>query len=212
MCGAYRLQTPHEAVAGFFDADWTWDDSTALAAGEKFGPSAKRAGSTSNYRLVVKENKYTSMRWRFESNWMREKGVKVPINARAETIFTNGLFKFSARDRRCLIVCDGFFEPKGPKGSQREQYIFEFPDARPFALGGLWTSFSGEDDAFDGFVIVTTTPNSQVAPVHGRMPVILETADEWQAWMHGSENDIKRLCDPLERSDLNGSLYAPTVR
>lgn len=207
MCGAYRLQTPHEAVVGFFDDDWSWDDSAAQAASDKIGPSAKRPGSTSNYRLVVRDNRYVSMRWRFESKWMREKGVKVPINARAETIFTNGLFKYSAKDRRCLIVCDGFLEPKGPKGGKREQYLFEFTDSRPFALGGLWTSFRTQDDTFDGFVIVTTTPNTQVAPVHGRMPVILDSPDEWQAWMHGSENDVIDLCKPIERDQLSGSPY-----
>lgn len=178
MCGAYRLQTAVEAMRQLFPKDWKWNYPGILSPSKKGGPSSKKPDSQSVHRLIVRQKsegaEFTSMRWRFESKWMRDKGVKVPINARSETMFSNGLFKFSARERRCLVVCDGFFEPKGPKGGKREQHLFTFPEQRPFALGGLSTSYKAEDDEFEGFVICTTTPNDQVEPIHNRMPIILE--------------------------------------
>lgn len=58
---------------------------------------------------------------------MREKRLRVPINAKSDTMFRNGMFKYSSRERRCLIIADGFYEPKGPKGTKREQYLSPSP-------------------------------------------------------------------------------------
>lgn len=115
------------------------------------------------------------MRWRYEMTWMRQKGIKVPINAKIESVFSNGLFKHSAKSPRCLVIVDGFYEPKGKavRGQKREQYSFTFDDGRPFALGGIWAHFRDEDDEFSGFAIVTTRPNEQISPMHERSPVIL---------------------------------------
>lgn len=210
MCGLYSLKTTHEAVRDFFPKNWSWNYPGDPAPAGKIGPSAKKPGSPSNDRLVVRgdQPEFVSMRWRFESKWMRDKGVKVPINARSETLFTNGLFKYSARDRRCLIIVDGFYEPKGPKGTKREQYLFAFDDRRPFALGGLWSKYKAEDDEFEGFVIVTAAPNGQVLPIHSRMPVILADEAEWGAWMQGSRDDVEQLCQPIERPDLAATRYS----
>ncbi|GLS29595.1 SOS response associated peptidase (SRAP) [Mesorhizobium albiziae] len=37
-------------------------------------------------------------------------GQRPPINARSETIATNGLFKFAYQSRRALMPIDGYFE------------------------------------------------------------------------------------------------------
>jgi len=208
MCGAYRLQTAAEAVRQFFPGNWEWDASDHVQIAQKLGPSAKGPGNPSNHKLVVRlqndSPQFDSLRWRFETKWMRDKGVRVPINARSETMWANGLFKYSVRDKRCLIIVDGFFEPKGPKGGKREQYLFAFPDNRPFALGGLWTRFKSEDDEFDGFVICTTKPNDQVGEIHSRMPIILDSEEEWESWLAGDSDDVRRLCESLDRPELHG--------
>ena len=121
-------------------------------------------------------------------------------------MWTNGLFKNAARERRCLVICSSFHEPKGPKGGKRDQYRFSFPEQRLFALGGLWTKYRAEDDEFDGFCIVTTEPNDQVAPIHERMPVILENEQEWTDWLSGTEDDARHLCEPIERPALSANL------
>jgi putative SOS response-associated peptidase YedK len=34
------------------------------------------------------------------------------------------------------------------------------------------------------------------------MPVILEREQEWTDWLTGSEDDVRHLCDPIERPKL----------
>lgn len=204
MCGVYQLNSMPELIRNLFPKEYAWqlrDDEFVPSA--RIGPSAKKPGSASNHRLVVRRQgsgaEFASIRWRFETRWMRDKGVSVPINAKSETMFTNGLFKYAARERRCLVIVDGFYEPKGPKlprGQRREQYRFAYNDNRPFALGGLWTTYRADDDQFDGFVICTTAPNEQVAPIHARMPVILDSEAAWTAWLTGSQSDVQGLCQP----------------
>ena len=68
------------------------------------------------------------MRWRYEMAWMCEKGIKVAINAKLETVFTNGPYEHLAKSRRCLVIVDGFYKLKGKAvgGQKREQYSFAF--------------------------------------------------------------------------------------
>lgn len=81
---------------------------------------------------------------------------------------------------------DGFYEPKGPKGAKREQYNFRFEGGRLFALGGIYAHYRAEDDDFYGFAIVTTNPGAQVAGIHDRSPVTLDTPAERETWLEGS--------------------------
>jgi len=207
VCGAYQILTAKEAVVRLFPENYLWQvPEGGFESSSRIGPSAKKADSPANHRLAVRMNgdtpTFVSMRWRYEAAWMREKRVTVPINARSETMFSNGLFKHAARSKRCLIVVDGFYEPKGPKGTKRDQYLFTFPERRPFALAGLWTTYRGEDDAFEGFVICTTSANDQVGPIHARMPVMLTAEDEWDAWLQGNAEDARALCEPKETPEL----------
>jgi putative SOS response-associated peptidase YedK len=45
------------------------------------------------------------------------KGGRRPINARAETVATSGLFRAAFARRRCLMPADAFYEWKAAEGS-----------------------------------------------------------------------------------------------
>ena len=111
-------------------------------------------------------------------------------------------------ENRCLVPLSAFAEPLGKgKGNQ----WFALPDDAPAFFAGLsianWTSVrklkDGEttDDLFGFF---TTTPNAEVAAVHPKaMPVILTTADEWEAWMSEPWETAKALQRPLPDGALD---------
>ncbi len=104
-----------------------------------------------------------AMPWGFKPSWSK---YSPSINVRAEDVFERKLFKGALYRKRCLIIADGFYEPKGPKSEKsRPWYMFEYPDKRTFAFAGIW--------AGSGFAIFTNDPNSQVLPIHDRMPHIL---------------------------------------
>ena len=201
MCGLYSLTTTHEAVRQFFPEDWEWSESADLyVPSAKVGPSAKKPGSPSNHRLVVLQRdgavRFGTMRWRFDTGW------KPQINATIEKLFTSSMFKNSALHRRCLVIVDGFYEPKGPKGGKRDQYSFRFDDGRPFALGAIWKRRNTEDDDFYGFAIVTTNPGAPVAGIHPRSPVILDSPAERDTWLEGDQTDVELFEQAIDRPDL----------
>lgn len=47
------------------------------------------------------------------------------INARAEGLLESKMFKGPAQRQRCLVLADGFYEPKGPKAKTRPRHLFE---------------------------------------------------------------------------------------
>ena len=96
------------------------------------------------------------------------------INARAETLFAKPSFRDAARQRRCLILADGFYEwQKLPDGRKIPFYI-KLKSQKPFGMAGLWEIWEGPDGSvLKTCTIVTTDANELLKPIHNRMPVIV---------------------------------------
>jgi putative SOS response-associated peptidase YedK len=96
-------------------------------------------------------------------------------------------------------VADGFYEwQQTERGKQ--PYWLHRPDREPFAFAGLWARAVREDGTkLYSCTIVTTRPSEQVAPIHDRMPVILER-DHEAAWLD-RETDSDELMAMLEPTD-----------
>jgi putative SOS response-associated peptidase YedK len=111
-------------------------------------------------------------------SWAKERAVGARmINARAETVAEKPAFRAALRARRCLIVADGFYEWQ-KDGARKVPHYVRMRDGRPFAFAGLWERWApGQERPVESCVIVTTTPNEVLAPIHDRMPVILAAAD-----------------------------------
>lgn len=110
-------------------------------------------------------------------------------NARAETLLQRPAFRDAARHRRCAVPADGFFEWE-KVGARRQPHHFHRPDRSPFFFAGLWRPDADGTPA--SFVIVTTTPNAVVAPIHDRMPVVLDTPAA-TAWLGDEPLPPERL-------------------
>jgi len=138
------------------------------------------------------------LRWGLIPAWA--KGPKPDyrmINAKAETLAERPAFRVAFRRRRCLIPADGFYEWQRLKDRKQPFYISRRDDD-PLAFAGLWEQWSGDGDpVVESCTIMTTTANETVAPVHERMPVILEPGD-FERWLDPSLGDV-RLLQPLLR-------------
>ena len=110
------------------------------------------------------------MRWGFPGF---EKG-KLLINARAETALERPTFRESVQDRRCIIPARGFYE----WNKSKEKFTFERKETPVLFMAGCYNRYEGQER----FVILTTDANSSVAPVHNRMPLILEP-EELKDWV-----------------------------
>jgi putative SOS response-associated peptidase YedK len=148
--------------------------------------------------------------WGFVPHWERTVKPKArPINAMAETVATNGVFKGAFGRGRCVVPATGFYEwATLPAGKQ--PYLFSRVDRRPLALAGVcsfwrpdpaavaealaaaaakgrepapWLRLLGAEGRLATYAVLTTTPNVVTRPVHDRMPVVLPDAAAIDAWL-----------------------------
>lgn len=129
---------------------------------------------------VVSDDKGTlrvqRMSWGFPVSWQ----ASPVFNTRLESALAGGnMWELPLREHRCIVPVAAFFE-KGRKGASD----YAFSNDGPLLLGGV----SEEEHCS----IVTTPPNSVVAPVHDRMPLAL-SPDGAQRWLSG---DIRTLVEP----------------
>jgi putative SOS response-associated peptidase YedK len=100
------------------------------------------------------------------------------INARAETVADAPAFRDAFETHRCLILADGFYEWRAEETGKNPVWITR-PDREPFAFAGLWAEAKrGDGSALHSCGIVTCEPGEVVAPIHDRMPVILDQQAE----------------------------------
>jgi putative SOS response-associated peptidase YedK len=94
------------------------------------------------------------------------------INARADGVAAKPSFRSAFKRRRRLVVADGSFEWR-KTGKAKKPYLFERMDGQPFAIAGLWETWTKAEPPIKSCTIITTEPNELPQTVHDRMPVIL---------------------------------------
>ena len=117
---------------------------------------------------------------------------KLIINARAESVLDKPMFSDSFSNRRCLLPAAGFYEWDKTK----TKFIFKRPDGKPMYLAGFYDLNEGKDS----FVILTTSPNSSMEPVHDRMPVMIEAANA-QDYLQDTSAAMDLLKEPMPLLD-----------
>ncbi|MCT0198638.1 SOS response-associated peptidase [Synechococcus sp. CS-1325] len=137
--------------------------------------------------------------WGLLPEWARDPlAAARPINARRETVAEKATFKGAWRHRRCLLPADGFYEWTSPRGRLgRQPWLIQRRDRQLFWLAGLWDRWIGPDGSeVESCCVLTTAPNTLVAPIHNRMPVILPDGLE-EAWLAQTDGAGLRALEPL---------------
>jgi len=127
--------------------------------------------------------------WGLRPSWAKPGGPS-PINARLESVATNGMFKSAFASQRCIVPMLGYYE--WAKVSDGKQPYFLRTDADLLAAAGLYTARKEGDRWALTFTIITREARDASGEVHDRMPVFL-TEDTWDAWL----SPVK-ITDPTE--------------
>lgn len=138
------------------------------------------------------------LRWGLVPRWAEDPKVgNRLINARAESVSTRTAFRDSFRHRRCLVPAQGFYEWKR-FGRAREPWLIRLTGGRTFAFAGVWDRWAGEGAVVESCALITTAANPLVAPIHGRMPVILDPR-AYAMWLdpEAGEGELRRLLEPF---------------
>jgi putative SOS response-associated peptidase YedK len=198
MCGRFASILPPDLIAALFRISGQLPN---YAPNWNVAPTQRPP--------VVRWNKQTGERrldllsWGLVPHFAKEpKGPRpAPINARAETVASNGMFRAALRDRRCIVPAAAFYEWKAEVGG-KQPFAINRVDETPLAFAGIWESWKRDtDEILRTFAIITTTANATMQQVHERMPVILEAPD-LPAWLGETEGDPVDLLRPAAEGVL----------
>lgn len=121
---------------------------------------------------------WVQLRWGLIPAWAPEPRLDyATINARAETVAEKPTYRQAFRRRRCLIPADGFYEWR-KLGARKQPYCIASADGQPFAFAGLWERWEREGQVLESCTVLVTQANALLAPIHDRMPVILDPVAE----------------------------------
>jgi putative SOS response-associated peptidase YedK len=184
MCGRFTNQyTWRELHALYmlsigFEREADWSPKYNIAPTNQIPVILREAG----------ERRAVLMRWGLVPSWAREIGKFSTFNARADGITTKPMFRSAwAADRRCLIPASSFFEWRKP---DKQPFAIALGNRGAMAFAGLWDEWTPKGgQPLRSCTIITCAPNTLLAPLHDRMPVILG-AEDWPQWL--GEEPAKR--------------------
>lgn len=158
MCGRYSAR---QRPPGF-EAEW----------------DARYNVAPSQVMPVLTPDGYIEAVWGFLPKWAKEDSRK-PINARGETVAEKPYFRGAFRHTRCLVPADGWYEWQQSGGAKVPHFI-HLPDDSPFFFAGLYNPAAGEREP--NYTILTTDASPDLAAIHNRMPLALESEDA-EVWL-----------------------------
>jgi putative SOS response-associated peptidase YedK len=158
-----------------------------------------------------------SSRWGLIPAWAKDRSVGGKMfNARAETLAERPAYRGLLARHRCVVPASGFYEWRpSPADKSKQPLYLHRTDGKPLALAGLWTTWQDPDrgESVTSHTIITTSANRFMAPIHNRMPVVLDE-DGMTAWLDPDEADagaVLPLLGPCPDDVLTAYPVAPLV-
>lgn len=200
MCGRYALDQTTDELIGEYVAtggdfrDWRpdWNVAPTDTVPLLHSPNGQR--------------QLTAVRWGIVSPSSPTFGGGKPIiNARVETVATNGLFRQGFAHRRCIVPALGYYEWQVHEGAKKPYFITKPGEHLAFAgVMSVWRDRSvPETDPLAwrlSMAIITTEAQSIARAVHHRMPAFL-TPNAHDDWLgdHLSGENLLGLLDMSAR-------------
>lgn len=197
MCGRFTLYASGEQVAQQFALP------CVPGLPPRYNIAPTQAVAVVRQRAATRELVW--LRWGLVPPWADSPAIGARmINARAETVAVKPSFRHALRQRRCLVIADGFYEWQaavstgrtGRRGGKNPFYM-QRADGAPFAFAALWETWQRGDAPLETCTIITTAPNSLLAPIHNRMPAILPP-EHYALWLDPALHDDSALTALLQ--------------
>jgi putative SOS response-associated peptidase YedK len=164
--------------------------------------------------ITNEKDEVQMLNWGLIPRWTKSAADVVKIqnqtlNARSETVFEKPAFKESVRERRCLIIVDGFYEHHHKNKKTFPHHIVR-KDREPMTLAGIWDTWRGNGLERTTVSIVTTKANQLMQSIHNnpktsdgpRMPLIL-SAEKEKGWLQlDDEKSIQELMSPFDDKEM----------
>ena len=204
MCGRYTIHHNAAQIAMRFSVNEVVEpvvegDPAGYHARYNICPTQPVPAVTMHNLPIGQVRVLEPLRWGLIPSWAKESMIRerTSFNARAETVDEKGMFKHAFNRRRCLLPSDGFYEWLGSTTPKQPMYI-RLQSKELFSFAGFWEEWIAPDGSpVRSCAHITTVPNSLVAAIHDRMPVILHKEDE-AMWLDPTVpgSAVKRLLVP----------------
>ena len=167
------------------------DDQAALEFGDGAGPGLRAQ--------VIRRHPTTGQRYLDWLTWGLVPAAMGgaadalrPIHARAETVAELPIFAPDFASRRAIAPADRYFL----RSASGARYAVSRRDGLPLAMAALWEAYKAPGGwMVRTYCIITVPANAKVAPIHDRMPLVLEQAD-WPLWLVEDPGDPAALLRP----------------
>lgn len=201
MCGRYAVFAGKENIEQAFGV--TSDDPGLLEPNFNATP-----GSMLPVVLLGKARikRIGSLRWGLIPSWAEDQSVGYSmINARSETLLEKPSFKKPFQRQRCIVPASGFYEWQ-KLGKAKIPYYIRTLDQEVMGFAALFDKWEKDGQTVYSYSIITTHANDLLAPLHERMPVILNK-NSYDNWLDPLFDDMIMLQDmlkpyPTERMSL----------
>jgi putative SOS response-associated peptidase YedK len=209
MCGRFAITLPPEAVRAYFD----YVEQPNFPPRYNIAPTQPIPIVFARAHTGGAERHFLLVRWGFLPGFVRDpKDFPLLINARAETLREKPSFRAALTRRRCLVICDGFYEwRRSPPGSKApsQPFLIRRANGEPMGLAGLyetWCDATGGE--IDTACIVTVAANRLMSPVRDRMPAILARED-FSRWLDVDGVDVAKATTLLRPAPENALELVP---
>lgn len=206
MCGRFTLTVSLEALMEYYRIE----DPALIEHTARFNVSPSQ--------MVIavvhdgQKNRIGKLKWGLVPSWAKDEKTAI-TNARAESLLQKPAFRVPFERKRCIIPADSFYEWKKTETGKQPMRIM-LTSQKLFSLAGLYDSWISPDGRkVSSCTIITTSPNSLMAGIHDRMPVILHPEDE-AVWLNRSLQDPKpllRLLRPFPAEEMKAYPVSPLV-
>src|SRR5436853_5473635 len=106
--------------------------------------------------------------------------------------------------RQCPIRA--FRSVPSPDTKEKQPYAVALGNRGPMLMAGLWDVWKNPADGqwLRSCTIITTDADELIAPIHDRMPLILDS-DDWAAWLGevpANDSELKTMLKPYPSERL----------
>ncbi len=139
--------------------------------------------------------------WGLIPSWVKDQSQAdqlraMTLNAKVETVFEKRSFSSNVLNRRCLVLCSGFFENFTKTKKEKYSFYISRKDESIFCLAGIYDQWTNPTDGkvYKTYSILTQSANELLSAIHNtqqRQPVILDY-----------ENAKKYISNDLQQAEI----------
>ena len=181
MCG----RTAISRKVGYYAEQFNVHEVSEEA--QNFKPSQNISCGTNLPILVANGDKRAFKLFHWGISFDHDGKTTTTINSRSETI--KEIFPKSLYHKRCVLVCDGYYEWKKISEKLREPYFF-YHENSPMLMAAIYDE--SKTNKAKCFSVLTVNAGNNVSFIHGRQPFLL-TNETINKWLYGSSEEIDEL-------------------